>query len=425
MNHNRTNKGKKTVTEVWRKSGYKLYDGYINLVVSPVGSGKTYFIFNEILKEKNLNKVVYLCDTSNLKEATIRDKVYSESVKIYDTFDSENLGAEIGFGKSIRSYGRLVTVMTYAQFAKLLKKDPECYSDIDTFICDEAHNLIKYMQRYDDHENKTYGSVLKYLLTVKSEKSVVMLTATHERIEKNYEIKGEDLMIFRLDQHSDIKRLSEKRICKFNGYQSISQYLKAYDGFKYGKKAVVYTDRIATIENLISTCEKNGLKAVGIWSLKNENHTMSGEALVTRESIISEGIIPDGINVLIINASYETGINIYDKNIEIVIVNSTDPDTQIQARGRVRKDIEMLLIKSSTGKEQCGLRLDEKWLNRALTKEDKKELANELELKRNGKLLKWTSISEILRDNGYLITATKPTINGERVNCHIITWGMS
>ena len=47
--------------------------------------------------------------------------------------------------------------------------------------------------------------------------------------------------------------------------------------------------------------------------------------------------------------------------------------------------------------------LDEKWLNKPLYKADKDALCEELGLRENGRLLKWTSVKPYLIDAGYEI----------------------
>lgn len=91
-------------------------------------------------------------------------------------------------------------------------------------------------------------------------------------------------------------------------------------------------------------------------------------------------MIPDDIDVLIINSSYEKGINIHDKRIDLVIINNTNKDTKIQARGRVRKDITNLYLLHPSVYTQIAIKLDDKWLGKPLTKIDKDMLPEELSI---------------------------------------------
>ena len=51
--------------------------------------------------------------------------------------------------------------------------------------------------------------------------------------------------------------------------------------------------------------------------------------------------------------------------------------------------------------------LDEKWLNKPLYKADKDALCEELGLRENGRLLKWTSVKPYLINAGYEIQDKK------------------
>lgn len=418
-----SNNREKTVTEIWNEYNYQFVKGAINLVVAPVGSGKTYFIFNELIKDMDINKIVYLCDTSNLEEATIRDKDYRHLVKTYNRYDDYRLGGNLAFGKALENSKVASTVMTYAAFGKLLKHDFDSFNKIETIICDEAHNLVKYMQKFDD-ENREYEGVLKYLISERNSKNIIMLTATHDKLIAHYRLKNSYMNTIRVDLHEEIKRLKDANINTFSNLRDIYFYIKNYKGFKQNKKAIIYTEKIETINKIMDVCCKEGINAIGIWS-KHAAYGMDADALETREKIINEGMLPDDVDLLLINASYETGINIYDTRVELVIVHNSDPATQIQARGRVRKDIETLLIKENEDNQTRGIRnfrilLDDKWLDKPLTKDHKRQLVLELNLYQNGRLLKWTSIKKKLEESGYQIIKYNPTIKGKRVSCHII-----
>ncbi|MEG1481789.1 hypothetical protein [Clostridium sp.] len=155
---------------------------------------------------------------------------------------------------------------------------------------------------------------------------------------------------------------------------------------------------------MVDICENIGLKAIALWSTRNENNPMNEEQLIVREYILDDGIIPDDYQVLIINGAYETGINIKDKDIEIVVVNTTDNDTRIQARSRVRKNIKAEIFKDSSCIDDLRVEVPNEYLEKPLTTKDKKELCKDINVygeKRS--LLKWTSLKPIIINSGYEI----------------------
>lgn len=412
-----------TVNELWKANGLMVQKGKINLVIAPAGSGKTYWIFNTLVSGYNLSRVIYLCDTSNLKEAVGKDPEYFEKCYIAEERYE-------GFADRIR-------VMTYSMYGHMLLKNPNVFDDVDLIICDEAHNLYNYKTRFDkENEKKVYTrTVIDVFAKAESRTAnVVFLTATHDKVmranglmkfetfydENGYEHKEwvydvlryskSMINIIDMNKYPTIRRLREKFTYGFCNYRNIGYHLRAYNGFKNGSKAIIYTDRIDTVNDLVDTCFKQGLRAVGIWSKNNQDKPMDSYQKSVSKSIIEQGLIPEDIDVLIINSAYETGINIKTENIELVIVNSTDQDTQIQARSRVRKDIDAFLIKTNDSIDDIKITLDEKWLDRPLTAKDKKELCQEIGLYNgDSRLLLWTSIKEIIINSGYIVKDHKIT----------------
>lgn len=124
-----------------------------------------------------------------------------------------------------------------------------------------------------------------------------------------------------------------------------------------------------------------------------------------RDYIIKNKHIPEKIDVLFINKSSETSISFGLKNqsssIDYMIIHSTEKDTQIQVRGRYRKDLNTLYLHDDLARKVVVL--DEKWLSRELNKTDKKMLCNELDFRDNDRKLGWTTIKRILSGSGYVV----------------------
>ena len=386
-----------------------LHKDKINLIVAPAGSGKTYYIFNTLIDDTK--KSVYLCDTSNLREMILKDKEIIGKLKSTE-FELLN-------GFELNKYN--CTVMTYAKWFYEMNKQE--YQDVETIICDEIHNLYKYKDRFDreeDKENgieesKNYESVINNLhKQARRGVQVVGFTATHNRIKREMDFLlpnndsritsafNSDWNVINLSNEKNIKRLKEDFTYKYSNYKNLSYHLNAFNGFKLGQKALIYTDRISTALDMVDIANKCNLKSVALWSMSNKKHIMNDEQLEVRKSILETGLIPNDVDVLIINSSYETGINIKNDNVELVIVNSTDEDTQIQARSRIRKNIKALFIKSNNMIDDIKVTVPDNYLNRALTKKDKEDLVNELNIvNENSRMLKWTSIKPIIINSGY------------------------
>ena len=150
-----------------------------------------------------------------------------------------------------------------------------------------------------------------------------------------------------------------------------------------------------------------------IWSLKaaKPEHAMSDEQLALREYIIYNQCIRDDIDLLIINASYETSINIrQDENnpktrIDYIIVNTSNEDTITQVRGRYRDRLDTLYIHSrEIARDGIRLTVPNEYLNGWLTAEECKQLSLLFNIVvGKGRKAMWPTIQQMLIDVGYKI----------------------
>lgn len=140
-----------------------------------------------------------------------------------------------------------------------------------------------------------------------------------------------------------------------------------------------------------------------------------------REFILEHKKLPDYVQCLIINASYECGWNLKDRDneISIVMIDDTDETTQIQARSRVRHDIKTLYVKSLSTKlliddNNVKFAVSAKYLNKDLTKDLKEELMSVYGRKiirsTENRIyfdLSWTQFTEQLEFSGYEVINNK------------------
>lgn len=409
----------KTLNELWHERGYRVSNG-ISLIVAPCGSGKTYFTFNTLIQGEKLENIIYLCDTSNLKRAVRLDKDYSHLCRFYSKNDDNNVvNNSIEFGEGFGE--NKITVMTYAQFGYYTKRNPDSFRKIKLIVMDEAHQLVDYRMKFDNEDSDMYEVAIEKIKSLSKQAKVVMLSATPELITYNKGFKVPTTYDF--SNEPEIKRLRENIVIPYRTNREIKKVIKDFKKVttRTGVKMLVYTDRIATVNDIVKTCFNEGVRAVGLWSLNNKENAMSTYQLEVLESVVKDGMIPDNIDILIINASLQTGINIKNNDIDWVLVNSTNKTTQIQARSRVRKDIDRLYLKSDDSEISNDIELDEKWLNRPLTSNDKKELSNEIQLyDERGRLIKWKGLSLRLIEQGYKIEDLTKVIEGKRVRISII-----
>jgi len=90
---------------------------------------------------------------------------------------------------------------------------------------------------------------------------------------------------------------------------------------------------------------------------------MTDRQLSIGQYILDNEAIPGDIDILIMNASFGTCINIYGK-VDKIIIDDSDEDIVIQARGRYRDDLNMLYRKDKNASDVDYI--IENWLNRDL-----------------------------------------------------------
>lgn len=379
------------------------------LIVSPTGSGKTYFIMNDLCNDDD-KKYLYLCDNRNLKE-----QVMTNDNTVNSRGEMLNKDMELSkkfFGK------KNIVVMTYAEFGLKLLEDKISIEQYDVIIADEVHNLIEYFKIKKDVGLKLARIKLfkKYNNT-----KIIAFTATPQPLDEltekeTYVDKNFFTYDFRKDK--EIKRYTELVKDTFGHYKQIPTIINKFKDaiiFK-GMKVLIYAQQIETMKTIESLLSELGyLKTICIWSINNEDdRVMLEEQLKVRKHLLHYGELMNPYNVLIINDATETGVNIYDKDMMYCIINSTNEVTQEQIRGRIRHDIIQLTLKEDRKLVTKDLyNLDEKWLNRPLTKEDKDSLCEELNIfDSKGRLVKWTTVKKMLEQNGYTIK-DKTTTNKE------------
>lgn len=216
------------------------------------------------------------------------------------------------------------------------------------------------------------------------------------------------------------QNISPLRTIFLHNYQMIQVYIcievidiiKAHmSQFKEGKKCLIYTNLIKDAKAFKDELNKlDGIECMAVWGRNAVKNKAEHKLDVDQEKflchLISKEEIPNKYNVVIINRAYETGINIKNDNIFMVITNTTDEVVEYQSRSRVRIDVDYWYKRSKDDAFSLSNSFDiiEKYLDRQLTKKDKDTLCEELNIKdKKGRLVKWNRIKELLEEEGFEI----------------------
>lgn len=409
----------------------------VNIIYAPTGSGKTHFIFNNLFNETNKfiddksigllrfnpNKILYVAPTTMLNDEVLTDISYTT---LFGKGSINNTKGINNFEDMLKENNGNIKVITYAKLGFLLGQDGFLKAITDNFsliIFDEFHDLYRYSNRYDNDDSEYgYFSILDNLDEITSKVLTIGLTATPHAIRQYIKDKGtvkhKTTFIITESEQSELMSLKEKEIIECRKIDHILRLMIDKRKLKHNKM-LIYTQKVETEKEYAKILNDKGIKTRILFSPNNKKDTFTTDDKELREYILKEKRLPQDLQCLIINASYECGWNLKDENINIVLVDSTDETTQKQARSRVRHDIKTLYIKSNN----CNFLIDDynikfsvltKYLNKDLTKGLKEELMNVYGRKiirsTENRIyfdLSWTQFIEQLEFSGYEVINNK------------------
>ena len=388
------------LSEAMKRGGKKIKIGALNLINAPTGSGKNFFVFHDLIKnthdyleypitlmgnkraedkvtiENKKSRVLYVCDTTMLLESTMAEYPFVKK-----------LGK--GVYKEAREWEEsegTIKVCTYSSLGWWVKNTPEQLErDIDVIVFDELQNLVKYAIRYNVEYEKdkcgeyildrngdkvkilndegNYVDVLKALPRLCNNVHVIALSGTEKSavrfLEENIEVNIR--CVFTSKERQELRAYNFDPIysnCIMNQIKTID-----WDCIKAeGKKVLIYTNRIATMEsykewldragvNAQWLCSKNAKRVVEEDGQEVEVPVMNEIQLAIRQQLIERYDVPEDLTVLIINSSMETGFNIKDKAFKIAMIDCLNEEEQIQSRMRIRQDIDILYCKALCNSE--------------------------------------------------------------------------
>ncbi len=361
----------------------------LNVVQAPTGSGKTYFALQHIpsLANDAVHEVVYLIDTINGKEQIVRNY---NAISEYHRWSQEVEEGRMWFDPQ-----NDVVILTYAKFGYLITKYLDFYKKFQYIICDELHNLLKF-QHFSKIPN--YHSIARGALELAvkdSPATVIALTATPATIKDAFNAPSVDIPV-------DQTELKQYEVKETVGYTNLDSVLSQVD---VGSVGLCYISHIRNMVAFEQKAKEAGFSPVCIWSTNNPDHKMSAEQLEARRSILEDWVIPPQYDLLIINSSSETSLKIKSP-VDFVIVNSSNPDTQIQVRGRVNGDLQTLYLPTAG---VPVVEVPSEFLGRQLFRAEKDALLKTLDLRNpaNNRPYGWTTVKGILIDNDYSLTESR------------------
>lgn len=349
-----------------------LRQGKLNLIYAPCGAGKTMFAKTEPRKLA-LHDVLYLIDTAIGKEQLLHDATIN-----YNVFTGE-------------PYWKLdgIKVMTYAGYATLCEvaSDNDYWKEDSVIVCDELQNAIQWSKIFKD--SKSHAKVIKLIANkiALGNNTVIAISATPNKIKEQF-----NFCLYEVPLHGEPRHYENTHTEYYCNLQAILNKIAP------NQKGIIYAPHVRDIIKYQTQLEAKDIKCASIWSTHKTDIPMNEDQMKIRNYIVNYKVIPDHIDVLLINKACETSISI-NSHIDFMIVHSTEKDSQIQVRGRYRNDLEQLYLYDTKAEQEIVV--PDEYLNKPLHKTDKDALCQYFGIKDNRRLLKWTSIKKVLIDAGY------------------------
>lgn len=406
MKDSKPNDNKLYLSEIVKKEKPKFQSN--NLILAPVGSGKTQLIEKVILNDVE-GKVLMLVSNTALKDSLcIENKEsYNKTMHINHSYKMD--------------------IMTYHEFGSKIRMNDIFAKQFKIIFCDEVHSLPEY-EEYG--KNRGLIHAIKYLFQKHENQVIYYFTATSEnliKLEKSDPGILKNLTTFNYLKHPDIKKYIALSEYKINKLEQIRPHLKArLESFAYfGYKCLAYNRTISGQKKIEEIAKEEGFVPISIWSINNESeeYKMNEEQLKVRKHLLKYGELPTPYNFLIINSAMQEGWNLYDPKVKLAIINTTNETQFTQALGRYRGDLDVLVYR--VAREQPTdvlINLPERYLNRLLTSGLKEELCFQLNIINSaGTVSKWGAVSKLLVAQGYQIKNSIRTVDGKRVRVSEVT----
>lgn len=140
----------------------------------------------------------------------------------------------------------------------------------------------------------------------------------------------------------------------------------------------------------------------------------------------TRGVISNKYNCVIVDSCFIDEIEINLKKVNAVIINTTIIRNRNKALLSFNGQADFLICKmkeSSNMFYNLPSSIVDKYLNIPLDANAKNAMCKELNIKResDGKIVKWTTISKVLINEGYIIKNSRKIVNGKQVRVSLIT----
>ena len=424
-----------TVSDLHDQNKLVFRRGDYNILDCGIRTGKTYWAINHLgqfTRDGNLNRVLFLVDTTALKDQLIEE--YSDSCVEADdfwesnpnTWNSEN-NTKIG----VMCYQRLGTKALKSQLDFLEEIDVICWDECDSIFDFATQAFIKARRTDFARKQVSNAEVLSVIQQYSSKKEympLVLLGAWEKLIEESR------IMCIGLSASPDRAYEYYKSLVSASYQGKLEMgYRLANDIYfcnimehvnqltpEYGKGYWCFSPFIEPNQRLVEAANARGFKAIELHSPNNTDKPMTPEQLRVYNMVVTTGMIPPEYDFVIVNKALARGINILDTRFDHVIIDSVNQTDRIQAARQTFNYRRHLKV--------FAPEIPQEYLNKWVSVNQCRELADYMAVpeldttnKHHSTLMTWNKLRDYLPVMGYTVEQKRKRLDGKLQTCYFIT----
>ena len=423
-----------TVTDLQQQQKLIFRRGDYNILDCGIRTGKTYWAINNLAgftRDGNLNRVLFLVDTTALKDQLITE--YGDSC-----VDADDMWMHDPNTWSVDS--KKIGVMCYQKLGQLaIKEQLDWLNEIDVICWDECDSIFDFATqafikaRKNDFSrpgtsNAEVLSVIQDFSTKKEYMPLILLGAWEKLIED-----GRIMCI-------GLSASPERTYAYYKSLVSASYQGKLEVGYRVshdiyfcnviehvnqlepeaGKGYWCFSPFIEPNQRLVEAARARGFNAIELHSPNNTDKPMTEEQLRVYNMVVTTGMIPLEYDFVVVNKALARGITIIDKRFNHLIIDSVNQVDRIQAARQTFNYQRHLKV--------FAPKIPEEYLNTWLTVARCRELAEYMAVpeidkanKNTNRTMTWNKLREYLPAIGYTVEAKRKSLNGKQQQAYYIT----
>lgn len=295
------------VKDVIKDDFLKWKTGDSVIIESATGTGKTTFIFEELLPTlKKDEKLLFVCNRKKLNRDTKLKILKLKGMKIPDDMNEVDK----------MTYFDGVKIISYQALGEHLYKNEFDLEQYKIIVLDECHFFLTDAG-FNNQSHLTYYAIVrsKFPNAIR-----IFMSATMD--EMKTVIENSKAYYNKLHSYTSGKDYSYLDTYYFKRMNDILQMIK---NDKSDEKWLIFVTSKTKGEKYLKELQDAGISVAFA-------HAKTKEDYIVEEKFVQK--------VLILTKAYDNGININDDLVKHIIVNSFDKNTFLQEVGRVRIDLE-------------------------------------------------------------------------------------